>query len=93
MTEYIKVDVEYDDEDPQAARLVTNLDLAPEGPESYRNREAGEHGSALAQFLFEITGLAGLEIVGGTLTVHREQDAEWHVLIDEITRALKEFFL
>jgi hypothetical protein len=93
MSEYINVDVEYDDDDPDVARLKTNLDLAPEGDESYPDREAGEEGSTLAQFLFEIEGLAALSIAGGTLTVHRNPDVEWYALVDEITSALKAFFL
>ncbi len=92
MSEYITVDVEQDD-DPDVVRLVTNLALAPDGPESYPDRESGEGGSALAQFLFEIEALAALDLKGKTLTVRRAPEIEWPALIDEITRALKVFFL
>ena len=92
MSEYISIDPEYTD-DPDVVRIVTNLDLAPEGPERYPTRDQGEEGSALAQFLFEIEVIRALNIDGGTLTVWRDPDAEWHALIDEISTALKEFFL
>ncbi len=92
MSEYIAVDVENTD-DPECARLVTNLNLAPEGPESYASRDEGGQGSPLAQTLFVIEGLAALDIEGGTMTVRREPGAEWPTLIDDITEALKDFFL
>jgi hypothetical protein len=92
MSEYIAVDVEQDD-DPDVMRLITNLALAPDGPESYPDRESGESGSPLAQILFEIEGLAALDIAGKTLIARRTPETEWPALIDDITSALKEFFL
>lgn len=92
MSEYIAVDVETGD-DPDVVRLVTNLKLALEGPERYGNREEGDEGSPLAQFLFGIDGLAALEITDRTLVVRRAPEVEWHDLVDDITAALKEFFL
>ncbi len=92
MSEYITVDVEQDD-DPDVVRLVTNQMLAPDGPESYPDREDGESGSPLAQVLFEIEGLAALDIENKTLIVRRASETEWPALIEDITSALKEFFL
>lgn len=92
MSEYISIDVEYGD-DPNLIRLTTNLHLAPEGREAYRDRESGDRGSPLAQTLFSVDGLAALEIDANTLHIHRESGIEWHILIDEITEALKDFFL
>ncbi len=92
MSEYITVDVEQD-EDPDVVRLITNLILAPDGPEAYPDREGGENGSPLAQMLFEIEGLAALDIEGKTLIVRRAPETEWPALIEDITSALKEFFL
>jgi scaffold Nfu/NifU family protein len=92
MSEYITVQTEYGD-DPDQVRLNTNLSLAPEGSESYASHDEGDEGSPLAQTLFGIEGLASLDIEGGTLTVRREPDAEWPALIDDITEALKDFFL
>jgi hypothetical protein len=92
VSEYIDIHVDYDD-DPDVARLTTNLDLAPDGPESYPDRSVGDEGSPLAQYLFRIDGLAALDIAGSVLAVRREPDTEWHALIDEINAALKDFFL
>ena len=92
MSEYISVDVEYSD-DPDLVRIVTNLRLAPSGAESYVDRDGGDVGSPLAQTLFSIDGLAALDIEDNCLTVRRNPDTEWYALIDEITEALKDFFL
>ncbi len=92
MSEYIKVQAEYMD-DPDAVRLVTNLNLAPDGPEVYADPAEGDEGSPLAQTLFGIGGVAALDIEGGTLTVRRDPGVEWPFLIDDITEALKDFFL
>ena len=92
MSEYIAVDVETGD-DPEVIRLVTNLKLAPEGPESYTSRADGDEGSPLAQALFGIEGLDALEIAENILVVRRAPDVEWYDLVDDITEALKDFFL
>lgn len=92
MSEYISVNPEYTD-DPNVVNLETNLDLAPDGDEHYPDRESGDEGSPLAQFLFGIEGLEALDIRGGMLMVRRAPEIEWHALIDEITNALREFFL
>jgi hypothetical protein len=92
MSEYINLEVEYDD-DPQLARLLTNLSLAPDGPEVYASRAEGEVGSPLAQALFENDGLLALTLSDGTLHVRRDQAVQWHTLIDGLTATLKEFFL
>ncbi len=92
MSEYIKVQVEYAD-DPDQVRLVTNLNLAPDGPESYASPADGDEGSPLAQTLFGIGGISALNIEGGSLFVRRDPGIEWPPLIDDITEALKDFFL
>ena len=92
MSEYITVDVEYGD-DPDQIKLLTNLNLAPEGPESYADLQEGDEGSPLAQAMFGIEGLAALDIEGSLLLVRRDAEAEWPALIDDITEALKDFFL
>jgi hypothetical protein len=74
MSEYITVDVEYGD-DPDQIKLITNLNLAPEGPESYADREEGDEGSPLAQALFGIDGLVALDIEGSLLQVCRDAEA------------------
>ncbi|MEP7284963.1 MAG: NifU N-terminal domain-containing protein [Chloroflexota bacterium] len=92
MSEYITINVESND-DPDCIRLITNLMLTDDDSEVYPDRETGDEGSPLAQTLFEIEGLVALEIEDNILIVRRDPDAEWHVLIDEITEALKDFFL
>lgn len=92
MSEYITIEAEYSD-DPDEVRLITNLRLAQGEPESYASREQGDLGSPLAQTLFGIDGLQAVQIESGTLTVRRAAGTEWHTLIDEISIALKDFFL
>ena len=92
MSEYISIDAEYGD-DPDEVCLHTNLRLAQGEPESYASREEGDLGSPLAQTLFGIDGLEALQISGGMLTVRRTAETEWPTLIDEISMALKDFFL
>ena len=45
------------------------------------------------QVLFAIDGIMGLTIEDGVLLVTRDPDYAWHTLIDEISTALKDFFL
>ncbi len=92
MSEYIAIEPQYGD-DPDVVTIITNLRLAPDGPQSYVNRDEGDEGTPLAQTLFGIDGLIALDIEGSTLVVRRDPEFEWHVLIDEITNALKDFFL
>ncbi len=92
MSEYIKVETEYSD-DPDEVHLTTNLNLAPDGPESYGSPAEGDEGSPLAQTLFGIGGLVGLDIKADSLIVRRDPGVEWPTLIDDITEALKDFFL
>ena len=92
MSEYISIEAEYSD-DPDEVRLHTNLRLAQTESESYVSRAEGDLGSPLAQTLFGIDGLETLQISGGMLTVRRAAGTEWHTLIDEISLALKDFFL
>jgi len=92
MSEYITVNAEPTD-DADQIRLITNLNLAPDGAESYSNREAGDEGSPLAQTLFGIDGLLALDLEDSVMTIRRDPAQEWPALIDEITAALKDFFL
>jgi hypothetical protein len=92
MSEYITIDPQYGD-DPDLVTLTTNLRLAPDGPESYASHDEGDEGSPLAQTLFGIAGLVALDINWSTLVVRRDPEIEWYVLIDEISAALKDFFL
>ena len=91
MTEYIQIEPESTD-DPSEMRLITNMTLSEER-EVYRSTAEGEEGSTLAQALFSVPGLAALTIEGPALTIRAEPDTEWHNLIEDLTAALKDFFL
>jgi len=91
MTEYIDIQPEPTD-DPAVMRLVTNLALS-EVREVYDIREQGEEGSALAQALFAVPGLAALTIDARDLLIRRAPDVEWHDLVEDISDALRDFFL
>ena len=91
MTEYIQIEPEATD-DPGEMRLITNLTLS-EGREVYRSADEGEEGSALAQALFNVPGLAALTIEGPAIRIRADADTEWHDLIEDISAALKDFFL
>lgn len=92
MSEYITIDTEPTD-DPDVLIVETNQSLAPEGREDYPDAASGEEGSPLAQALFTIEGIAALTLEGTTLIVRRAPEAEWFALMDEISAALKDFFL
>jgi hypothetical protein len=92
MSEYITVIVENTDV-PDRVRLITNQPLAPDAPEQYNNRAEGNVGSPLAQALFEIEGMVALQIEDNMLLVQRDPSVDWPILVDEITTALKDFFL
>ncbi len=91
MTEYIEIEPETTD-DPAVMRLATNLTLS-EGREVYHSPQEGEEGSALAQALFAMPGLAALTIDGSELLIRCAPGVEWHDLIEDVSDALRDFFL
>lgn len=92
MSEYIEVQAEYTEDDTIMV-LRTNLQLAEEDPEEYLSIEEMEEGSALAQVMAPVEGLLRLRIEAHHLTIWRDPEVPWHLIISEITVALKEFFL
>jgi hypothetical protein len=93
VTEYVDLHPE-PTSNPNVMILVTNLTLNPGGEaEVYRSPDEGEEGSPLAQELFAVPGLAALTLDGGELAITREPDVEWHDLIEDISDALRDFFL
>ncbi len=93
MTEYIDIRV-VPTADPDVMRLVTNLDLTPEGsPEVYDSSDQGDQGSPLAQALFGVPGLAALTLDGHMLWITRASGVEWHSLIEDVSDALRDFYL
>ena len=94
MPEYIRITPEYDPDDDLVAALVTNLNLAYDGEEEYyANAAEGEEGSPLAQLMFLIDGVEQLTITEDSLIIRRRPDVDWYVLIDEISTAIKDFYL
>jgi hypothetical protein len=92
MSEYIEIDVEESD-DSNVIVLVTNLRLAEDGPEQYEGAAEMEEGSALAQFLSPIAGIVRLKIEDDQLEIVRAPETAWHSIIEDISAAIKEFFL
>ena len=92
MSEYIQIQVEPTDH-PDRMLLSTNVSLALEGREEYHSHADGDQGSALAQTLFAIPGLAGVIMDGTDLILTREPGVEWHDLIEDVSDALRDFFL
>ncbi len=80
-------------EDPRVARLITNLELAPEGREMYGSPEEGEVGSLVAQTVFAVDGVVALELEGHTATVTRAEGTFEEMVIEEVIAALKQLFL
>ena len=92
MSEYIDIETELSD-DEQVLNVYTNLRLNEGEAEQYDSIEALEEGSPVAQALSVIEGITYLQIQGSDITVHRDDDAAWHVIISDISAALKDFFL
>lgn len=92
MSEYIEIETEISDDD-STLTVYTNLRLNEGEAEIYHSREELEEGSPVAQALAIIEGITFLRIEGSDLTVHRAPDTPWHVIISDISAALKDFFL
>lgn len=94
MSEYIEIEAEATD-DPQRMRLWTNVSLAGEaqGVEEYASPAEMEEGSPLAQTLAFVEGIRRLRIEGQTMIIERDEDAAWHVIIADVSAAVRDFFL
>ncbi len=92
MSEYIEVSAENTD-DPTTMLVRTNLLLTDEGTEMYLTTQEMEEGSALAQAIAPIEGIVRLRIEENNVKMWRDLEVPWHLIISEITAALKEFFL
>ena len=92
MSEYIEIEAEATD-DPDIMILQSNLVLADGERESYDSAAAMEEGSPLAQALAVIPGISSLVIDGGAMTVTGDGDTPWHIIIADISAAVKDFFL
>ena len=92
MSEYIEIEVETGD-DPAGITFFTNLPLAAGAGEQYTSQAELEEGSPVAQALAPIAGLRQVTLEGRDLIVVRDLDAPLHVVVAEVSAALKDFFL
>lgn len=94
MSEYIEIEAEVTD-DPDIMCLNTNLDLTgvDQSVERYRSRADMEEGSPLAQTLAYVEGIREMELAGQTITVTRDPAVDWHIIIADVTAAVRDFFL
>lgn len=94
MSEYIEIETETT-EDLHCMHLVTNVALTGvrQHVEHYGSTTEMEEGSPLAQALAYVEGIAELQFDDKTMTIVRDPDVPWHVIIADVTAAVKEFFL
>lgn len=92
MSEYIEIETEQSD-DGAVMFFYSNLTLTDQEVEQYESRDALEEGSPLAQALAVVEGIAAMTIEGGDLTITRHPDAEWHMIVGDVTAVIKDFFL
>ncbi|MDX1688722.1 MAG: hypothetical protein R3248_12120 [Candidatus Promineifilaceae bacterium] len=92
MSEYIEIEAEMSD-DPAVIIFYTNLTLAEEGVEEYDSVEAMEEGSPVAQALAYVEGICHLRLDDREMTVTRDLEAPQHIIVAEVSAALKDFFL
>jgi hypothetical protein len=92
MSEYIEIETEASD-DGKRIIVYTNLRLAEGDVELYNSRKSLEEGSPVAQTLAMIDGIARLRIEDSDLIITREPDVEWHTIVENVSAALKDFFL
>jgi hypothetical protein len=92
MSEYIEIETTIAD-DSAILTIRTNLQLSEEDVEQYDSPAEMEVGSAVAQAMAMVEGVNKLCIEGSDMTVTRDPDTPWHLIVAEVTAALKEFFL
>jgi hypothetical protein len=92
MSEYIEIEPIMTD-DPAVILLHTNLRLTDNSVEEYASPEAMSEGSAVAQALAPIEGIVQLFLDEQDLTIRRALGVPQHLIISEVSAALREFFL
>lgn len=92
MSEYMEIESELSD-DGQEIYVYTNLKLTDSDKEVYTSLEAMEEGSPVAQALAVIEGIAQLTIEGPDMVITPLPDAAWHIIAEDMSAALKDFFL
>lgn len=92
MSEYMEIEAEMSD-DPAVIYFHTNLALSEEGVEEYGSIEEMEEGSPVAQALAYVEGIRHLRLEGREMTVTRDLDVPRHIIVAEVSAAIKDFFL
>lgn len=92
MSEYIEIESEFTTR-PDTILIQTNLRLSNEGDERYESPAAMAEGSPLAQTLATIEGLVALTITGSELLVTFRPETEWHIIVADISAAIRDFYL
>ncbi len=92
MSEYMEIETELSD-DEMVMNVYTNLKLAEGDPEHYDSLTAMEEGSPVAQALAMITGITAVTIEGSDMLIRKETDTDWHIIVADVSAALKDFFL
>lgn len=94
MSEYIEFETEMSDD---GARMIiySNVMLSEDldSVEEYASLAEMEEGTPVAQALAVIEGIAHLRIEQDRLVVTRAPDVDWYLIVEDISAALKDFFL
>ncbi|MFO7664698.1 MAG: hypothetical protein R6X18_19215 [Chloroflexota bacterium] len=92
MSEYIEIESEINDDG--TIFIETNLPLtAGNAVEQYESSLELDRGTPVAQALGGIEGIDSLSMVGGEIVITCRPDADRHVIVADVSAALKEFFL
>lgn len=92
MSEYIEIVTESGDE-PGVLLFSTNVRLSEGAVEQYDSLAALEEGSPLAQALAHVPGVRRLRLQGNEMTVWVDPDTPQHVVMADISAAIRDFFL
>ena len=92
MSEYMEIETELSD-DETVMNFYTNLKLADGEPEYYDSLTAMEEGSPVAQALAVIEGIVTLNIEESDMAITKEDEYDWHIIVADVSAALKDFFL
>ncbi len=93
LSEYFMVETETT-ENPDVLLIIASETLTDGEIETYANTSEGDEGSPIAQMLFHgVMGIEALIIQNDTLTITRNPDVPWEMIIDETRDALRDFFL
>ena len=93
MSEYVTVETRATD-DENVLEILTNMTLAQGEEEVYRDFEAGDEGTPIAQMLFNgVRGIRALTITAHALVITRDPEIPWEEIADEVRDALRDFFL